>query len=56
MAGKEENRAESTIRVVMFNGKKSDWVAWEAKFLAKARQKGYKYVVVGKNVGKSGLP
>jgi hypothetical protein len=34
--------------VISFNGKKGDWDAWEEKFLAKARHKGYKDLLLGK--------
>lgn len=39
---------ESSIRVIMFTGKKQDWSAWEERFLAKARRKGFKNLLLGK--------
>ena len=33
---------EETIKVVTFDGKKSSWPAWEEKFLARAKRRGYK--------------
>jgi hypothetical protein len=40
--------AESSIRVIRLSGKKGDWSAWEERFLAKARRKGFKDFLVGK--------
>jgi hypothetical protein len=40
--------AESLIRVILFTGKKGDWSAWEERFLAKARRKGFKDLLLGK--------
>ncbi len=37
---------EESIRVLVFNGKKADWPAWEEKFLAKATRKGIKTILV----------
>ena len=39
---------EETIRVISFDGKKVSWPSWKAKFLARAKRKGYKPVVQGK--------
>ena len=39
---------EETIRVISFDGKKVSWPSWKAKFLARAKRKGYKAVVQGK--------
>jgi hypothetical protein len=38
-----------SIKVISFSGKKKDWDAWEEKFLAKAKRKGYKGVLMGTN-------
>jgi hypothetical protein len=38
----------SSIRVIMFTGKEQDWSAWEERFLAKARRKGFKNLLLGK--------
>ena len=38
---------ESSIRVISFNGKKTEWEAFEERFLAKAARKGYKAVLLG---------
>jgi hypothetical protein len=35
------------MNIIPFNGKKVDFVAWEEKFLAGARHKGYKDVIFG---------
>ena len=44
-----ETRSEyySSKSVVSYNGKKKDFAAWEEKWLAKAKRKGYKEVVLG---------
>jgi len=34
--------------VISFNGKQSEWAIWEEKFLARARRRGYKDIVLGK--------
>ncbi len=39
---------ETSIRVITFSGKKKDWIAWEEKFLAKSKRRGYKDVLLGK--------
>lgn len=39
---------ETSIRVILFSGKKQDWSGWEERFLAKARRKGFKDILLGK--------
>ena len=39
---------EQSIRVILFSGKKQDWSAWEERFLAKPRRKGFKRLLLGK--------
>ena len=39
---------DKAIRVISFNGKQSDWAIWEEKFLARARRRGYKDIILGK--------
>ena len=39
---------EESIRVITFNGKKQNWSSWKEKFLARAKKKGYKDVLLGK--------
>jgi len=39
---------DKAIRVMNFNGKQSDWPIWEEKFLARARRRGYKDILLGK--------
>ena len=39
---------ETSIRVITFSGKKKDWIAWEEKFLAKSKRRGYKDILLGK--------
>ena len=35
------------IRVITFDGKKTSWTSWKEKFLARAKRKGYKKVLLG---------
>ena len=39
---------EKLVRVIKLSGNKQDWQSWSTKFLAKARRKGYKKVLLGK--------
>lgn len=39
---------ETSIRVITFSGKKKDWIAWEEKFLAKSKHRGYKDILLRK--------
>ena len=41
---------EKTIRILPFSGLKKDWRKWQAKFIAKARIKGYYQILVGNEV------
>jgi hypothetical protein len=36
------------FKVILFSGKKQEWSAWEERFLAKARRKGFKNLLLGK--------
>ena len=38
---------EKAVRVLPFSGLKKDWRKWQAKFMAKARMKGFKKVMCG---------
>jgi hypothetical protein len=38
----------SSLRVAPFDGKKKEWITFEEKFLARAKHKGYKDVLMGK--------
>ena len=38
---------EKTIRVIPFDGSKSQWGVWEEKFLARAKRRGYKKLLLG---------
>ena len=40
---------ERTIRILPFSGKKEHWAVWEEKFLARAKRKGYKDMLLGKD-------
>ena len=42
------NTEIKAIRVLEFSGKKSDWEGWSEKFLARAKRKGYKQLLLGK--------
>jgi len=37
-----------SIRVIEFSGRTTDWEGWSEKFLARAKRKGYKKLLVGK--------
>jgi hypothetical protein len=43
----ETSKYYSSKNIVSYNGKKKDFAAWEEKWLAKAKRKGYKEVVFG---------
>ena len=45
----ETKESYSSIKVITFSGKKKDWDAWEEKFLAKARRRGYKRILLGED-------
>ena len=38
----------STIKVIHFSGKKTDWAVWSEKFLARAKRRGYRDILLGK--------
>ena len=38
---------EKSIRIIEFSGKQSDWDVWSEKFLARAKCKGYKKLLLG---------
>lgn len=40
---------ETAIRLIPFSGHKSDWVTWDEQFLARARRRGYKDVLLARN-------
>ena len=44
-----ENNKRS-IRILPFNGKQENWSIWEEKFLARAKRKGYKNILLAKEV------
>ena len=44
-----ENNKRS-IRIIPFNGKQENWSMWEEKFLARAKRKGYKNILLAKEV------
>ena len=39
----------SSIRVINFLGRTSDWEGWSKKFLARSKKKGYKKLLTGKD-------
>ena len=45
----DETNKEVSLRYLPFRGKKEEWTMWSHKFLAKARKKGYKDLLTGKN-------
>ena len=38
--------SEQSIKVILFDGKKESWNIWEEKCLARAKKKGFKYVLL----------
>ena len=41
-------KQETSIKVIPFSGKKKDWVTWNEKFMARAKRRGYKDLLLGK--------
>jgi hypothetical protein len=39
---------ETSIKVIQFSGKQKDWAVWEEKFMARAKRKGFKDLLLGK--------
>ena len=39
---------EKNLKVIAFSGKQDDWKFWEVKFLARARRKGFREILLGK--------
>ena len=39
-----------SIRVIEFSGRTTDWEGWSEKFLARAKRKGYKKLLIGKEI------
>ena len=39
---------EKSLKVIAFSGKQDDWKFWEVKFLARARRKGFRETLLGK--------
>ena len=42
------NTEMKAIRILEFSGRNSDWEGWSEKFLARAKRKGYKSLLIGK--------
>jgi len=38
---------EKNLKVIIFSGKQEDWKFWEVKFLARARRKGFREILLG---------
>ena len=45
-----EDKGTTSIKVIPFTGKAIDWPVWSENFLAQARRKGYKKILLGKEV------
>ena len=39
---------EQSVKIIPFSGKRKDWSAWEERFLARAKRKGFKEVLLGR--------
>ena len=46
----EENLFDKTVKLPLFSIKAEDWPIWSEKFLIQARRKGYKNVLLGKEM------
>jgi hypothetical protein len=42
------SKDDTNTKIITFNGKKRDWDPWEEKFLARAKRRGYKHILLGK--------
>jgi hypothetical protein len=42
--------SETSIKMVIFSGKKKDWPMWEEKFLARASHRGYKHILMDEGI------
>ena len=45
-----DEHGTTSIKVIPFSGKAVDWPVWSEKFLARARRKGYKKILLGEEV------
>ena len=45
-----DEQGTTSIKVIPFSGKAVDWPVWSEKFLAQARRKGYKKILLGEEV------
>jgi len=45
-----DDRGTTSFKVIPFSRKAVDWPVWSEKFLARARRKGYKKILLGKEV------
>jgi hypothetical protein len=41
---------KSFIKIPLFKGTKSDWIQWSECFLARAKQKGYKHILMDMSI------
>jgi hypothetical protein len=44
----EGTQGETSIKVVLFSGKMADWTTWEENYLARAKRREYKDILLGK--------
>ncbi len=44
----DERSQRENLKVIAFSGKQDDWKFWEVKFLARARRKGFREILLGK--------
>jgi hypothetical protein len=49
----ESTKNFSSLRVQPFYGKKKEWVSFEEKFLTRAKHKGYKDLLMGRQIDKN---
>ena len=43
------NIEEKSVRIIEFSGKQADWDGWSKKFLARAKHRGYKGLLLGRD-------
>ena len=41
-----EQQGETTIKTIVFSGKKTDWETWSEKFMARSKRRGYKKLLI----------
>ncbi len=45
-----QSESYNSTGLLKWEGKKTEWVMWEEQFLVRAKQKGYKYIALGRTI------